>query len=204
MPSKTSRRARYARRSKTPGLRGGEIGSTIPVRRISSPSSGLPFQRARRVAAQDWRWPSSSIESSWRRKVVKSLGETFGSLTTVPVTETARARSPSRALSFLPGASCNCTRCKAKKAAATSRWMSHARRSRETNDGSEHDCRPKQSGRQFEKFGEQDAAERGNRRPVSGCRRETAAFMGGRYSLGGKRGIFPPFASPAKRLLHPR
>ena len=39
------------------------------------------------------------------------------------------------------------------------------RRSRETNDGSERDCRPKQSGRQFEKFGEQDAAERGNRRP---------------------------------------
>ena len=124
------------------------------------PSLGLPFQRARIVAATGFvDWPSRSIESSWRRKVVKSLGEILGSLTTAPVTRSGPRRSPRRGLSCLPGARPLRARCSTKKAATTSRCVRPVRRSDETNDARPGRLPAKQAAsRRVEAFGEQNAA----------------------------------------------
>ena len=66
---------------------------------------------------------------------MKSLGAIFGSLATVPLTETARARSPSRALSSLPGAIGQLHQMQGEEGRGDEEMGQPRRRPDQTNDG---------------------------------------------------------------------
>src|SRR4029078_9308170 len=76
-------------------------------------------------------------------------------------------------------------------------------RSRETNDGSEQNCRPKQSGRHFEKFGKQDAAERGNRRPCERLPARNCCVHGGAIFVRWEARDFPAIRQSRKTIASP-
>src|SRR5262245_47371704 len=62
---------------------------------------------------------------------------------------------------FLAGRVVNLREVQSEESSGDEQMSEPSHRSRKTNDGSERDCQPKQSGRQLKELGEQNAAESG-------------------------------------------
>src|SRR5437773_9763759 len=105
--------------SNSPGFRGGAVTSAIPKSLSSSPYSGVPRQRTSQLACVRCFLPSSSIHSSFSKKVANPFGAIFGSLITNHVALRTRGELPISAASRSPSALLLRKLCSRKKAAPT-------------------------------------------------------------------------------------